>query len=148
MIGFAWAAFIRYMHGFLFAAPFPSDGQFLNELGNLYWYWQYRTSYMFGVPQEYAITGRIGEQVRLWAWAVPGLPIVAAAGWWLGRQRIHLTLLGLELPRHAVADVGVELDGEQTPVDRAGRRRLQQLLQQEPRPACAREFPVRSVKSS
>ena len=97
VVGLGWAAFIRNMHGFLFAAPFPSDGEFLNELGNLYWYWQFRSSYMFGVPQDYAIGGRIGEQVRLWAWAVPGLPILALAGWWLGRRNVHLNLLALSL---------------------------------------------------
>jgi hypothetical protein len=97
VIGFAWAIFIRNMHGFIVAAPFPSDGEFFNQLGNLYWYWQYRSSTMFGVPQEYAIGGRIGEQVRLWAWAVPGLPILAMAGWWLGRRNVHLNLLALSL---------------------------------------------------
>ena len=97
VVGLGWAVFIRNMHGFLFAAPFPSDGEFLNELGNLYWYWQYRSSHMFGVPQEYAIGGRIGEQVRMWAWAVPGLPILAIAGWWLGRRNAHLNLLALSL---------------------------------------------------
>lgn len=95
--GLGWAAFIRNMHGFLFAAPFPSDGAFLNELGNLYWYWTFRSSYMFGLPHEFAIGGRIGEQVRLWAWAVPGLPILAAAGWWLGRRNAHFNLLALSL---------------------------------------------------
>jgi hypothetical protein len=96
-IGLAWAAYIRGMHGFIIAAPFPSDGEFLNELGNLYWYWTFRSSYIFGIPQEYAIGGRIGEQVRLWAWAVPGLPILALAGWWLGRRNAPLNLLALSV---------------------------------------------------
>ena len=96
-IGLAWAAYIRGMHGFIIAAPFPSDGEFLNELGNLYWYWTFRSSYIFGIPQEYAIGGRIGEQVRLWAWAVPGLPILALAGWWLGRPNAPLNLLALSV---------------------------------------------------
>jgi len=95
VIGFAWAVFIRNMHGFIFAAPFPSDEDLLNQLGNLFWYWQFRSAPIFGIPQEYAIGGRIGEQARLWAWAVPGLPLLAAAGWWLGRRNLHLNLLAL-----------------------------------------------------
>ena len=97
VVGLAWAVFIRNMHGFLVFAPFASDDDLLNQLGNLYWYWQFRSKTMFGVPEAYTIAGRIGEQVRLWAWAAPGLPILAAAGWWLGRRNVHLTLLTLSL---------------------------------------------------
>lgn len=97
VIGLAWAVFIRNMHGFIFAAPFPSDDDWLNRLGNLFWYWQFRSKTMFGTPEVFAIGGRIGEQVRLWAWAVPGLPVLAAAGWWFGRRNLHLNLLALSL---------------------------------------------------
>ncbi len=95
VIGLAWAVFIRNMHGFIFAAPFPSDDDLLNQLGNLFWYWQLRSGWIFGSPEEYAIGGRIGEQVRLWSWAVPALPVLAAAGWWLGRRNTYLNLLAL-----------------------------------------------------
>jgi hypothetical protein len=97
VIGMAWAVFIRNMHGFIFFAPFPSDGSFLHELGNLFWYWQFRSQWIFGAAPEFAVGGRIGEQIRLWSWAVPGLPILATAGWWLGRRNLHLNLLALSL---------------------------------------------------
>ena len=97
VIGLAWAVFIRNMHGFIFAAPFPSDGELLNQLGNLYWYWEYRSKWMFGIPEEYSFGGRVGELVRLWAWTAPGLPLLALAGWWLGRKNAHLNLIGLSL---------------------------------------------------
>ena len=93
VIGLAWAAFIRNMHGFIFFAPFPSDDNLLNQLGNLFWYWQFRSKLIFGAPEGFSIYARIAEQVRLWAWAVPGLPLLAAAGWWLGRRNVHLSLL-------------------------------------------------------
>lgn len=95
--GLAWAAFLREMHGFIIAAPFPSDGEWLNRLGNLFWYWTLRSGWVFGAPEHYAIAARIAEQVRLWAWAAPGLPLLAALGWWLKRRNTHLNLLALSL---------------------------------------------------
>ncbi len=97
VVGLAWAVFIRNMHGFIYFAPFPSDDDFLNQLGNFVWYWHFRSGMIFGGQSEYAIGGRIGELVRLWAWAAPGLPVLAAAGWWIGRRNTHLNLLALSL---------------------------------------------------
>jgi hypothetical protein len=77
-IGFAWAVFMKNMHGPIFAAPFPQDGELAHQIGNFVWYWDFRSRTMFSAPYEYSIQGRIGEQVRLWAWTVPGLPILAA----------------------------------------------------------------------
>jgi hypothetical protein len=93
--GVAWAAFLREMHGFIIAAPFASDGELGNRIGNLIWYWQMRTSWIFEAPAGYAIGARLGEQVRLWAWAAPGLPLLAAAGWWMSRRERALNLLAL-----------------------------------------------------
>jgi hypothetical protein len=93
--GLAWAALLHHLHGFIIAAPFPSDGELLHRIGNFYWYWQLRSSWVFGAPGEYAIAARFAEQVRLWAWAAPGLVILAAAGWWYSRRDTHLNLLAL-----------------------------------------------------
>jgi hypothetical protein len=93
--GIAWAALLHHLHGFIIAAPFPSDGELLHRIGNFIWYWQLRSSWVFGAPQEYAIAARIAEQVRLWAWTAPGLVLLAAAGWWLSRRQTYLNLLAL-----------------------------------------------------
>jgi hypothetical protein len=45
-------------------------------------------------PQDAVIATRLAELVRLWKWAVSGLLILAAAGWWAGRGNTHLRLLG------------------------------------------------------
>ncbi len=97
VLGLAWAVFMRQLHGFIFFAPWPSDGQLLNELGNLFWYWHFRLSMVFEQPGDYALAGRIGELVKLWAWTAPGLPLAAAAGWWLARRNPGLRLLGASL---------------------------------------------------
>jgi hypothetical protein len=109
-LGLAWAVFMKNMHGPIFAAPFPQDGELAHQIGNLVWYWDFRSRTMFSAPYEYSIQGRIGEQVRLWAWAVPGLPILAAAGWWLGRRNRHLNLLALSLVSILVGYIFVRFD--------------------------------------
>jgi len=53
---------------------------------------------VFAVPGVETLAKRMGEQVRLWSWAVPGLPLLALAGWWtLGRRVPELQLLALSL---------------------------------------------------
>ncbi|TAN58617.1 MAG: hypothetical protein EPN26_01385 [Rhodospirillales bacterium] len=52
---------------------------------------------VFGLPTSAAITSRIAEQVRLWSWAVPGLPLLAMTGWWLGRRSPGLNLFAFSL---------------------------------------------------
>lgn len=108
--GLAWAAFMRAMHGFIFFAPYPHDDNLLHQIGNFLWYWEFRSRWIFGSPDDYAFGGRIGEQVRLWAWAAPGLPILAVAGWWLGRGNAHLQLLAASLAATVAAYFLVRFD--------------------------------------
>ena len=54
-----------------------------------------KLGWAFGLPSPGLLWSRMGEWVRLWAWAVPGLPVLAAAGWWMARRRTPLLLLGL-----------------------------------------------------
>jgi hypothetical protein len=94
VIGLAWAAFMRAMHGYILFAVFPHDDNPLHMLGNFLWYWHFRMGMIFTAPTEYSLAGRVGELVRLWGWTAPGLPLLAAAGWWLGRHDRELRLLG------------------------------------------------------
>lgn len=94
VIGLAWAAFMRAMHGFLVFAPYPHDGEFAHMLGNFVWYWHFRTGMIFTAPTDYALASRLGEAVRLWAWTAPGLVFLALAGAWLARRQRELRLLG------------------------------------------------------
>lgn len=93
-IGVAWAALMKAMHGFIIFAVYPHDSNPLHILGNFIWYWDFRMGLIFGAPSEYSLASRLGEFARLWAWTAPGLALIAAAGWWLGRRERDLRLLG------------------------------------------------------
>jgi hypothetical protein len=74
---------------------FPADGNVLERTANFFWGWHIRMRSAVTVPVDSVFAARLGESVRLWQWAVPGLPILAFAGWWLGRQSKAVLLLGL-----------------------------------------------------
>ena len=101
--GVGWALFVRQLQGAsLWMAPYPADGSLVHSLGNFVWLWQMKLGWAFGLPGEYLLRLRLGELVRLWAWAVPGLPALAAAGWWLARGNPHARLLGLSFASTAL----------------------------------------------
>lgn len=103
LAGFGWALFLREIQSAsLWMAPFPADGDFLDRLGNFVWLWQMKLGWAFRLPHPDLLRARLGELVRLWAWAVPGLPALAAAGWWLARRDLHPRLLGLSFASTAL----------------------------------------------
>ena len=96
LAGFGWALFLGSLQkASLWMAPYPDDGEFLHRVGNFAWLWQMKLGWAFGLPSPGLLWLRLGEWVRLWAWAVPGLPVLAAAGWWMARRRTPLLLLGV-----------------------------------------------------
>jgi hypothetical protein len=110
VIGLAWAAFMKAMHGFIIFAVYPHDDNPLHILGNFLWYWHFRVGQIFSAPSEYSLASRLGEFVRLWAWTAPGLSLIAAAGWWLGRHDRELRLLGASLALTLVGYLLVSFD--------------------------------------
>jgi hypothetical protein len=96
LLGLGWWLFLRELQGAIPIALFPPDGNWLHRLGNLLWYLalEFRTVFTFG---EETLAKRLAEQARLWTWAVPGLPLLALAGWWLQRRVPEVTLLALSL---------------------------------------------------
>ena len=97
LVGLAWAALMKAMHGFIIFAVFPHDDNPLHILGNFVWYWHFRMGMIFTAPSEYSLAGRIGELVRLWGWTAPALTLLAAVGWWRAREDRGLRLLGASL---------------------------------------------------
>jgi len=97
LLGLGWWLFLRQLQGTTWIAPFPSDADPLHRLANLLWYLYIEFRNVFTVPGDETIQKRIGEQVRLWSWAVPGLPLLALAGWWLGRRIAEVNLFALSL---------------------------------------------------
>jgi hypothetical protein len=87
LLGLGWWLFLRDLQGNTSALPYPPGGDLLHRGANLLWYLMLEFRAVFALPGEETLAKRIGEQVRLWSWAVPGLPLLALAGWWLSRRR-------------------------------------------------------------
>lgn len=95
LLGLGWWLFLRQLQGPLFVLPYPSsDGDALHRAANLLWYLHLELRAAFSIYDEGTMLRRLSEQVRLWSWAVPGLPLLALAGWWLQRGVTGLRLLG------------------------------------------------------
>jgi len=98
LLGLGWWLFLRELQGKLPMLLYPPDSDPLHRLGNLVWYLSLEFRAVFSIPADEVLAKRIGEQVRLWSWAVPGLPLLALAGWWmLGRRVAGLHLFALSL---------------------------------------------------
>ncbi len=98
LLGLGWWLFLRHLQGNTGALPYLPDGNLLHRLGNWIWYLLLEFRNVFAVPGSDTLSKRIGEQVRLWSWAVPGLPLLALAGWWiLGRRVVELRLFAYSL---------------------------------------------------
>lgn len=98
LLGLGWWLFLRDLQGNIGALPYLADGNLLHRLANWIWYLLLEFRIVFSLPGAETLARRIGEQVRLWSWAVPGLPLLALAGWWvLGRRVAELRLFALSL---------------------------------------------------
>ena len=96
LLGLGWWLFLRELQGKTPMAMFASDEDILHRLGNLAWYVSLEFWKVFGL-WEGAVPSRMLEQVRLWSWAAPGLPLLALAGWWLAREVQGARLLAASL---------------------------------------------------
>ncbi len=97
LLGFGWWLFLRQLQGASFPLPYGPDGDPLHRLANLAAYFDYEMRKVFTLPGADVLAYRLGEQVRLWTWTAPGLPLLALAGWWLWRRTAGLRLLGTSL---------------------------------------------------
>jgi hypothetical protein len=98
VLGFGWALLLSGIQGStLFGLFSSSEGSLLHRLANVLWTWHIKLRTAVDLPGEFILSARVAEMARLWTWTVPGLPLLAAAGWWLRRRHPELRLLGLSL---------------------------------------------------
>jgi hypothetical protein len=76
---------------------FPYDDDPFHRVANFFWDWHIRMRSALPGPNDQVFSTRIADLVRLWSWAVPGLPLLAAGGWWLARRDPRLKLLGFSM---------------------------------------------------
>lgn len=110
-LGLGWWLFLRQLQGNVIALPFAPDGDLLQRFANRLWYLMLEFRKVFEIPSEDTLAKRTGEQVRLWSWAVPGLPLLALAGWWVvGRRLMGLHLFALSLASTLLGYLFVSFD--------------------------------------
>jgi hypothetical protein len=97
VLGLGWWLFLRHLQEHVTLGPYPEGGGIWERLANLAWYLHIEFRAVLAAPGYETLAKRIGEQVRLWSWAVPGLPLLALAGWWQSRGNVPLRLFGLSL---------------------------------------------------
>lgn len=93
--GFGWALLLSQIQGNALSGIFPFDDNPYHRIANFFWDWHIKMRTALPGPHDEIFWTRIAELVRLWNWAVPGLPVLAAAGWWVGRRDARMRLLGL-----------------------------------------------------
>ncbi|HZF20415.1 MAG TPA: hypothetical protein VE008_11990 [Burkholderiales bacterium] len=94
-VGFGWALLLSQIQGNALSGLFPFDDNPYHKVANFFWDWHVKMRSALPGPGDMVLSTRIAELVRLWNWAVPGLPVLAAAGWWMGRRDPRTRLLGL-----------------------------------------------------
>ena len=97
LLGFGWAFVLSGLQGNAYYGLFPYDDNPLHRVANFFWSWHVKMRSALPGPGDEVLATRLAELVRLWGWAVPGLPLAAAAGWWLGRGDAAARLLGLSV---------------------------------------------------
>jgi hypothetical protein len=94
-VGFGWALLLGQIQGNALTGILPVDDNPYHRVVNFLWDWHIKMRNALPGPRDTVLWTRFAEFVRLWNWAVPGLPVLAAAGWWLGRRDARMRLLGL-----------------------------------------------------
>lgn len=94
-VGFGWALLLSQIQGNALNGLYPFDDNPYHKVANFFWDWHIKMRTALPGPRDTVLSTRSAELVRLWNWAVPGLPILAAAGWWIGRRDARTWLLGL-----------------------------------------------------
>jgi hypothetical protein len=96
LLGLGWWLFLRDLQGRTPMSMHAADDEPLLRLANLAWSMFLELWKVFGL-WDGALGSRLLEQARLWTWSVPGLPLIAIAGWWLWRESREARLLALSL---------------------------------------------------
>lgn len=97
LVGLGWPIVLAGLQGNANIGLFPFDDNPFHRLVNFFWGWHIKLRTALAMPSEDVRATRLVEMLRLWNWAVPGLALLAAAGWWLKRHNPVVLLLGASL---------------------------------------------------
>src|SRR5258708_3064531 len=107
LLGFGWWLFLRHLQEKLGAGSSDAD---VHGLANLLHHLSIQFWIVFELPGDSTLTNRLLEQVRLWSWATPGLPLLALAGWWMGRRIAGVNLFAWSFARTLLGYFFVSFD--------------------------------------
>lgn len=96
-VGFGWALLLSHIQGDPLFGILPFDDNPVHRVANFFWAWHIRMRTALAWPDDFVVSSRLAELVRLWNWSVPGLLLLAATGWWLARRDRCVRLLGLSM---------------------------------------------------
>ncbi|MGA8049373.1 MAG: hypothetical protein WCA09_04250, partial [Burkholderiales bacterium] len=97
-LGFGWPLLLSGIQGHTNYGLFPAGTvDPAHRIMDFFWDWHVKLRSAIDLPSLFILTERTADLTRLWNWAVPGLPLLAAAGWWLGRRDRGVRLLGLSM---------------------------------------------------
>ena len=96
-LGFGWGLLLSTLQGATAYGLFPLDDNPFHRVANFLWGWHIKLRSAVDWPGDRLLSARFAELVRLWNWAVPGLPLLAATGCWLARRDRRMLLLGLSM---------------------------------------------------
>lgn len=97
VLGFGWPLLLSDIQGNALHGIFPFDSNPVHRVANFFWAWHIKMRTALAGPGDEVLATRLAELVRLWNWAVPGLPLLALAGWWAARRDPRVLLLSLSL---------------------------------------------------
>ena len=93
-LGLGWGLMLSEVQGATHYGLYPDAGA-QQRVANFVWEWFVRLHSALATPGERLLATRFAELARLWCWAVPGLLLFAAAGWWVSRRNVGARLLGI-----------------------------------------------------
>jgi hypothetical protein len=97
LLGLGWPLVLTRLLGETSYSLFPGSGDAVRDIANFFWNWHIKVRSTLEVPHAAIAATRAAEFARLWNWTVPGLPLLAAFGWWLSRASWRPRLLGLSV---------------------------------------------------
>jgi hypothetical protein len=110
LLGLGWWLFLRDMQGRMEVLPYAAAASLAERLANGAWYLFIQSQTVFTLPSQYTLMTRAAELARLWSWAVPGLPLLAVAGWWIARRQAAVSLFAASLACTLLGYLFVDFD--------------------------------------
>lgn len=97
-LGLGWALLLSGVQGHAAHGQLAVNSiDSVQRMTDFFWDWHIKLRRALDLPSALILAQRTGDLTRLWNWSVPGLPLLAAAGWWIGRSDPRVRLLGFSM---------------------------------------------------